>query len=158
MKRTITVAVLVAALTLLISLIYNRVPSFPAREQPRELSASSSPTVEIGGRTVRVDVADSEEERKLGLGGREKLAPDEGMLFIFPQDGRHEFWMKDMHFSIDIIWLAADGHIVDAAENVTPDTYPSSIFVPNVAARYVLELPAGFMKEYSVRLGDVVRL
>ena len=113
-------------------------------------------TIQLGGQTARVTVADTESARQQGLSGRTGLAADEGILFVFPEDGEHAFWMKDMLFSIDILWLSADGKVVYMAENVSPDTYPQS-FRPDVPARYVLELPAGYAKEYNVIIGDVVR-
>ncbi|MEK7133517.1 MAG: DUF192 domain-containing protein [Patescibacteria group bacterium] len=128
---------------------------------------SPGPTVRVGNTTVRVSVMDTPEERQIGLSGRERLAPDEGMLFIFPEDGQYAFWMKDMRFSIDILWLSAsdrpsrdgseDGRVVYMLENVSPDTYPQS-FVSSGPARYVLELPAGFVGRNNVSLGDIVRL
>ena len=77
--------------------------------------------------------------------------------FVFPKDGIYAFWMKDMLFSIDILWLSARGSVVYMAQNVSPDTYPQS-FQPEMLARYVLELPAGYVKEYNVVVGDIVRL
>lgn len=117
---------------------------------------SSMRTVEVGGNMVRVTVADTDEARQRGLSGRRGLAADEGMLFVFPQDGAYAFWMKDMLFSIDILWISGDGKVVYMAEDVSPDTYPQS-FRSDVPARYVLELPAGYAKEYTVNIGDVVR-
>src|SRR3989338_1806519 len=76
------------------------------------------------------------------LSGRSGLAEGEGMLFVFPQDGKYGFWMKDMRFSIDILWLNASGMVVYMAQNVSPDSFPKS-FESDVPARYVLELPAG---------------
>ena len=114
-------------------------------------------TVALRGQTVRVSVADTPASRQRGLGGRSGLAPDEGMLFVFPQDGTYGFWMKDMSFSIDILWLSADGAVVYMAQNVSPDTYPQR-FGPAEPARYVLELHAGFVIENNVTIGDIVRL
>lgn len=114
-------------------------------------------TVQLKGETIRVSVADTESTRGQGLSGRTGLAADEGMLFVFPQDGEHAFWMKDMLFSIDILWLSADGEVVYMAENVSPESYPQS-FRSDVPARYVLELPAGYAKAYTVEVGDVVQL
>ena len=121
-------------------------------------------TIELKGQTVRVTVADTESARQKGLSGRAGLAADEGMLFVFAQDGEHAFWMKDMRFSIDILWLreslstgSGQAVVVYMAQNVSPDTYPQS-FRPNVPARYVLELPAGYAKEHTVSIGDIVRL
>ncbi|MDO8514194.1 MAG: DUF192 domain-containing protein [bacterium] len=114
-------------------------------------------TVHIGSQTIKVTVAQTPEERQKGLSGREGLATDEGMLFVFPTDGKYAFWMKDMRFSIDILWLSSDGTIVHLAQNVSPDTYPKN-FTSESAARYVLELPAGYAASNLVRVGDIVQL
>ncbi len=111
--------------------------------------------VVISGRSINVEVADTEEKRALGLSGRSGLGRDEGMLFVFTEDARHSFWMKDMLFAIDIIWLSRDGVVIDIAPSVSPDTYPTS-FSPEAPARYALELRAGFIKEYTVKKGDAV--
>ena len=118
---------------------------------------SASSTVRIGGETLRVTVAATEMTRKQGLSGRAGLANDEGMLFIFPRDGTYSFWMKDMRFSIDIIWISAGGRIVYITPDVSPATYPED-FVSPTLARYVLEVPAGFTGAHGVRVGDIVGL
>ncbi len=114
-------------------------------------------TIQLKGQTIRISVADTGASREQGLGGRAGLAEDEGMLFVFPKDGEYAFWMKDMRFPIDIMWLSADGSIVYMAQNVSPDSFPQT-FRPDVPARYVLELPSGYAKEYNVVVGDIVRL
>ena len=114
-------------------------------------------SIEVGGQKVYAAVADTEVARQKGLSGRSGLAPDEGMLFVFPQDGKYAFWMKDMRFSIDIVWLSRDGAVVYMVQNASPDTYPRD-FVPREPARYVLELPAGFVSRNNVAIGDIVRL
>lgn len=114
-------------------------------------------TVVVGGGLVHVSVADTETLRQQGLSGKAGLAPNEGMLFVFPSDGRYAFWMKDMLFSIDMLWLSADGRIVYLKQRVSPDTYPQT-FAPDTPARYVLELPAGYAAAHQVRAGDVVQL
>ncbi len=119
--------------------------------------AAPFPSVQIGGQTVHVTIADTPDKREQGLSGRKGLAPDEGMLFVFPGDGQYGFWMKDMLFSIDIVWVSASSTVVDIQANVSPDTYPS-VFQPKAAARYVLELPAGFAKLYNVQKGGAVVL
>lgn len=114
-------------------------------------------TVTLAGQTISVSVADSEATRAQGLSGRSGLGENEGMLFIFPIDGTYGFWMKDMRFSIDIIWIAEDSRIVHIEPQVSPETYPN-VFQPPVLARYVLELPAGWTSQYQVKRGDVVDL
>ncbi|OGG80718.1 hypothetical protein A3A39_00130 [Candidatus Kaiserbacteria bacterium RIFCSPLOWO2_01_FULL_54_13] len=158
MKQTLSVALLLAACAILISLVYTKLPGLPSADiSATNTLAVASSTVQLNDRTVRVTVADSNEERERGLSGRGGLAPDEGMLFIFPEDGVYSFWMKDMRFAIDILWISREGVVVDVRENVSPETFPA-VFEPRIEARYVLELPAGWVKEYSVEVGDVVRL
>ena len=116
---------------------------------------SGTPIIKLGGQEVTVIIADTPEERTQGLSGRQSLAEGEGMLFVFPEDGRHSIWMKDMLFSIDIVWVSPDGVVVDIAAGVSPDTYPAA-FSPRSEARYVLELPAGFTERYTIVVGNRV--
>jgi uncharacterized membrane protein (UPF0127 family) len=111
------------------------------------------PTVLLDGQTISVSIADTEATRERGLGGRSGLADHEGMLFVFPQDGYYAFWMKDMEFSIDMVWLSAQGKVVFIEQNVAPSTYPNA-FQPTSPARYVIELPAGFVQQYNIKIGD----
>ncbi|MBI2612436.1 DUF192 domain-containing protein [Candidatus Kaiserbacteria bacterium] len=159
MKRTITIALILAACAFLISLIYVELPfSSPSGDSvANEQLLSASSTIQIKDRTIRVEIADTSGERERGLSGKEGLAEDEGMLFVFEEDGRPAFWMKDMLFAIDILWISSDGAIVHIEENVAPETYPTA-FAPRNEARYVVELPAGYVAKYTVRPGDIVRL
>jgi|SRR3989344_840572 len=119
------------------------------------VAAPPTARVSLGGATLDVFVADTPQEQKQGLGGREALLPDQGMLFVFPESGMHTFWMKDMHFSIDILWIGEDGTIVSTLSSVSPETYPK-VFAPKQPARYVLETNAGFVAEHDIREGDIV--
>ncbi len=112
----------------------------------------------IGDSTVYVAIADNEASRELGLGGRTGLAPDEGMLFIFPKEGEYPFWMKDMKFSIDILWLANDGSILYIASSVAPETYPKTFAPSSGLARYVLELSAGYSVAHNIKVGDKAQI
>ncbi|OGG61028.1 hypothetical protein A3C86_04190 [Candidatus Kaiserbacteria bacterium RIFCSPHIGHO2_02_FULL_49_16] len=113
--------------------------------------------IQLAGQDIRVSVVSTPEDRVKGLGGRTGLATNEGMLFIFDMAAKYGFWMKDMLFSIDILWLSDKGEILDMVDKVGPGTYPT-VFSPKVPARYVLELPSGFVEAYSVKVGDIVRL
>ena len=117
--------------------------------------AVASTTVHIGTATIRVAVVDTPAAREQGLGGVTGLLPNEGMLFVFQKDSRYAFWMKDMTFSIDMVWIGSDKRIVYIAKNVSPDTYPKP-FVPTSPARYVLELPAGFADSHNLKIGESV--
>lgn len=116
-------------------------------------TTTASPVVVLDGQTIQVTIAQDDATRELGLGGRTGLGSHEGMLFVFQQDGYYAFWMKDMKFSIDMVWFSADGTVVYIQPDVSPSTYPDA-FKPSVPERYVLELPAGFAAQYNVHVGD----
>lgn len=103
----------------------------------------------VGDVTLRVAVADTSEERILGLSGTKTLDQGTGLLFVFESDTRSGFWMKDMLFPIDIIWISATGEVVGVEADVSPDTYPA-IFSPTEKIRYVLEVPAGFSTAHNI--------
>ena len=111
--------------------------------------------ITVNGVPVSVEIAATPQERAQGLSGRTTLGPGQGMLFIFQEDGAWRFWMKDMHFPIDIIWIDNNGFVVAAHTNVSPSTYPQT-FEPSRVARYVLEVPAGFMAQHHISIGDAV--
>lgn len=129
----------------------------PADETMATGAKNIGPIVGIGGIDVRVILADTPEKRTQGLSGRSGLAENEGMLFVFPEEGIYGFWMKDMNFSIDIIWIDNAGTVVHVAESVPPDSYPTS-FSPSKPAKYVLEVEAGFAKAHQVSPGSGVSL
>lgn len=132
---------------------------FIFKNAPTKVANSSyvQKDITVHGERVRVDIADTSALREQGLSGRARLAPTTGMLFVFQQDGHYAFWMKDMRFSIDMVWLASDGSIVGLFENVAPESYPKS-FVPDGGARYVLELPRGYVHAHGVKVGDRIDL
>jgi len=154
--RTAALVVAGIVLALLGILAYVHTPA-------SEVGSATLRTIHLKGESVRISVADTDALRQLGLGGRAGLAPDEGMLFVFPRDGKYAFWMKDMRFSIDILWLSApstssgQATVVYIAQNISPDTYPKD-FVSTAPARYVLELPAGYAASHSIKVGDIVQL
>lgn len=120
---------------------------------------SQSSTVYIGNAKVIVEVESTPESRAKGLSGRNSLENNYGMLFIFPNNDRHGFWMKEMKFPIDIIWIDTD-RVVSIKENA-PVPNPSEtlpIYVPQEAANLVLEVPAGYTREHDIRVGSKVEV
>jgi len=101
-------------------------------------------TVSIGSHKIAAEVVISDKDREKGLSGRPCIGKNEGMLFVFDQPSQYQFWMKDMKFPIDIIWIGSNHRTVVAEENVKPSTYPSTRFVnpQDRPAQYVLELQA----------------
>lgn len=114
------------------------------------------PRVLIGGHVFKVDVADEPSERYQGLSDREKLEKDSGMLFIFEKPDFYGFWMQDMRFSIDIIWIKGD-RVIGISENLAPTSFPK-LFYPPEPADYVLEISAGEARTRGLRAGDTVQL
>jgi uncharacterized membrane protein (UPF0127 family) len=94
-------------------------------------------------------------EQELGLGQRASLPADEGMLFVFDTPNYYAFWMKDMSFPIDMIWLDADYRIVYIASNVSPATYPHT-FSPPAPSSYVLETNAGYAQKNNLSIGETL--
>lgn len=107
----------------------------------------------IGDAKLKILLADSEEERVLGLSDKDHLDNDQGMLFMFGENGNHGIWMKDMKFSIDIIWLDSKFQVVDYVSDVAPESYPN-VFKPKKPAKYVLEVNSGFIKANGIKIED----
>jgi uncharacterized membrane protein (UPF0127 family) len=113
--------------------------------------------ITAGSYSFTVEVADTQSEREQGLSERDSMAANHGMLFDFKQDGKWQMWMLKMRFNLDMAWLDETGRVVYMRENITPDTFPNA-FIPDVSARYVLEVNAGSLQAAGVKLGDTVRL
>lgn len=109
----------------------------------------------IGGQKIKVDLVDTPETRAKGLSGRPSLFEDTGMLFVFDKPDKYAFWMKDMNFPIDIIWISGDQRIVFIKKDARPELYPEA-YAPDMDAMYVLEVPAGFAEKYDLKFGDRV--
>lgn len=110
----------------------------------------------LGGKVFTVDVADTSFTMNKGYSGHPPIGNNEGMIFVFPENGKHGFWMKDMLFSLDIIWMDENFVINHIERGVKPDTYPK-IFYPEKDARYVLEIQAGEVNKLGVKIGDKVK-
>ena len=112
----------------------------------------ASAILRIGNGTLNVDVADTDEERSLGLSKRDFLEEGNGMLFVFEEEGYHGIWMKEMIFPIDIVWLDKNKIVVHKEENVSPATFPKA-FYPSQPSLYVLETSAHFLNDVNVKIG-----
>jgi uncharacterized membrane protein (UPF0127 family) len=104
---------------------------------------------------LKAEVADSGAEKAKGLGGRSCIEPNQAMLFIFDKPGQYPFWMKDMKFPIDIVWIDANRRVVDLDIDVAPSTYPKT-FVSESPILYVLELQANRSKNLGINLETTV--
>jgi uncharacterized membrane protein (UPF0127 family) len=89
---------------------------------------------------------------------REKILPDQGMLFVYGREDFHAIWMKNTLVSLDILWLDGQQRVIHIEAFVPPckgDPCPS--YLPPVPAVYVLELDSGTTSENGIRLGDRLR-
>lgn len=112
---------------------------------------------EEADRCLRLDVADTPQLRRQGLGGRDGLAENQGMIFLYGVSGEYGYWMKGMNFPIDMIWLNAEDEIVTIKTSVPPDTYPE-VFYPTESARKIIEVSAGVAAELNLEVGDQLNL
>jgi hypothetical protein len=110
--------------------------------------------VEIKGRHVAVEIADTPEKQSKGLGERDRLAWHHGMYFEYANPAFYAFWMKGMRFSIDIVWIRK-GRIVDLDSNVPFEEGGNGPTLrPVVLIDAVLEVPAGYAAAHGWRVGD----
>ncbi len=108
-------------------------------------------------RTIEVLIAETPAQRERGLSGMPALPHDEGMLFLFDKSDKFTFWMPDMHFAIDMVWIGEDWRVVDVTHHATPESYPKT-FSPRIPARYVLEINDNLAKEWGIASGTVMEL
>jgi len=127
---------------------------FGRQEQPQ---VQTRPTATINGYVLELEIVRTPEEQARGLSGRESLAENTGMFFVYESSLTPGFWMKDMNFPLDIIWIDANKKIVDITENLAPETFPQ-VFFPRAPVQYVLEVNAGWAESHNVSPLDAVML
>ena len=111
------------------------------------------PFITINGVRVAVEVMDTNEKRQQGLSGREQLGESKGMLFVFDQPGIYPFWMKDMKFPLDFVWIN-EGRVVDIREKVE---ITEMNIKPGQPANKVLEVNSGWVEKHQIKVGDEVK-
>lgn len=114
--------------------------------------------VTVNGYNVTAFVADTDTKRVEGLSGIEKINQDEGMLFILDSPSKQGFWMKEMKFPLDIIWLDDNKTVVYVEKNLQPCTsaFFCPVFTPSKNAKYVLETRAGFADAHSLNESSAI--
>lgn len=144
---------------LIIAVIFGVLTLFVQERGAHSTEKKSQETVLIRIRdaVIAAERADTSEKRAEGLGGRETMEANAGMFFVFDKADFYPFWMKDMKFPLDIIWIGEDFTITDIQENIQPETFPQT-FVSDVPSRYVLEVHAGFSTTNGFVAGDRVLL
>ena len=115
-------------------------------------------TIEIiaPGGIIRAEVANTPSLKEQGLSGRVSMDADRGMLFVFAKPSIYGFWMKDMNYPLDMVWMDADHQVISVSNDVATSTYPNAIF-PASKIQYVLELNAGTSQNFGIATGTVLR-
>lgn len=111
---------------------------------------------------LKVEIADTQEKRSKGLGGRVSLSQDSGMLFIFQRADKHSFWMKGLKFPLDFIWIKGDT-VVDIITNAQVPALNQNdedlhIYLPKAEVDKVLEVNAGVVETLKIKAGDTIKL
>ncbi len=109
--------------------------------------------VTVAGGAFQVTLATDDVSRQQGLTKTQNLAPNGGLLLIFPTDNEWTVPMDNVTFPIDILWLNDDKVIVSIVKNAQPSDETDKSFTPSSAARYVLEVPAGSVANDGIRTG-----
>lgn len=133
----------------------------PAQIQPEELAHRQLITMQIGERELYVEVVDQPKNIELGLGNRDEIGSD-GMLFVFPQKRFVSFWMYQMRFPLDIVWID-DDQVIGLSTNLPPPEPAQSIqelptYRSPAAVTHVLEIDAGRAEELGLTVGDLVMI
>ena len=104
---------------------------------------------------LNADVPTTSELMSKGLAVKDQLKENEAMLFIFEESAKHSFWMKDMKFPIDIIWLDSARKVVHIERNLQPcaSVFICTSYSPSVDSQYVLETVAGFTQRHNISIG-----
>jgi uncharacterized protein len=110
----------------------------------------------MAGKVFLVHIADTDIARESGLSGWSQLSDDQGMFFVFEKTDDYGFWMKDMNFPIDIIWIDQNFKINHIENEVSPATFPKA-FYGGPTSLYVLEVSAGEARKLGVLVGDFIK-
>ena len=133
----------------------------PTLAVPGMNGAKDVPLLTVGGFTFQAELALSPEQITRGLSYRDSLPPGTGMLFVYPGEAPRSFWMFEMRFPLDMVWIGGNCRVVDITENA-PAPEPGQLnselplFSPKAPARYVFEINAGEARQHGVDVGDRV--
>ena len=128
------------------------------REVTSENGSYAQVNITVNDQVLIADISATPEQRTAGLSLRDALAQNEAMLFVFDNEAAHRFWMKDMKFPIDIIWINSDKTVVDIEHTLQPCSLGvlCSTYEPDDDSLYVLETVGGFAQKYGIIEGTPV--
>lgn len=122
------------------------------------VGSASSCFVDIRGHHIKVEVVDTTEKMILGLSHRKKLKDNEGMLFVYRDWDRRTFWMKDMKFDLDILWIDGEKIVRISRNAKAENSHPSRIYDSDVPVNMVLEINAGLSDLWGIKEGQRIRI
>jgi len=137
-----------------IFLFFFLITFFPQEPWAQEGKKSLLPLT-IKGKTIKVEVAQTDREKERGLMFRERLGKDEGMLFIYEREEMIAFWMKNTRLPLSIAFIDKGGRIVDIQdmEPFSLEAHPSAH-----PATYALEMNRGWFARAGIKVGDLVKI
>jgi hypothetical protein len=141
-----------AAVVLAVSLAACAGPAAPLARPAVVLESGAGVT------RVRVEIAETPETRQRGLMGRTSLEDDAGMAFLWDEDTRSAFYMKDTLIPLSIAFVTADGRIVGILDMEPCAAEPCPLYDPQASYRMALEVRKGSFGRWGVRVGDRARL
>lgn len=119
--------------------------------------------VGVKGQRFQAEVARTDQEKARGLMYRTNLAKDRCMFFVYEEEGFHTIWMKNCLIALDVVWVKADGTVVEIKENAPPLSMMfrgSEADIPNyggnVMSRYFIEFAAGTVRRLNLKVGERV--
>ncbi len=116
----------------------------------------------INGSIIKVEIADTQSKKNLGLGGRASISSDEGMLFVYETADKYPYWMKGLKFPLDFVWIK-DNKVVDTLQDAQPPTSgePDAslpIYTSKEPVNQVLEVNGGTVQRLNIKVGDTITL
>jgi uncharacterized membrane protein (UPF0127 family) len=115
--------------------------------------------VSIRDTTFDVELAVTQQERSQGLMHRKTLAPNNGMLFVYPEPATVSFWMKETQIPLDILFFDNEGQLSQLYENLPPcKRDPCETYTGTTPSAFILEIPAGSARKYGFRRGDILKI
>ena len=112
--------------------------------------------IEIDGTVIRAEIVDTIPTRTKGLMFRDTLPENQGMLFVFESEDRYGFWMENMNFPIDIIWIDKNNRVVDIVKNAEPCRPICQTYTPKDNAKFVLEINANLADQLNIEEGSLI--
>jgi hypothetical protein len=164
MKAHIFPVVVIAAVLILGWSAWPQIRGWMIKEQvatPKQSGGYGQADVSFSEVTVTATIPLTAELQAQGLGSRPGLGDRDGMLWLYNQPDFYSFWMKNMMFPLDFIWINGN-EVIDVTPNVKPPTSTNeselSVYRPKRPASAILEVAAGFADHFHIQAGDMVTI